>query len=112
MARRANNSVLLVDDDADSREALSWLLNECGVSTVQAGNGKEALQQLRCAPPPALILLDLQMPIMDGWTFLQHWSEDREMSHIPVVVMTGGNLVQQCEVIPVVHWGLMSSNAI
>jgi CheY-like chemotaxis protein len=97
------HDVLLIDDDVHSREALSQLLNEIGLMTAQAGNGREALEQLRRMPRPALIVLDLQMPVMDGWTFLRQQARDRELSRIPVVVVTGVEPEQQPEVVPVLQ---------
>ncbi|MGH6679383.1 MAG: response regulator [Bradyrhizobium sp.] len=82
------NTVLLVDDDYASIDALADFVREHGLPTAQAGNGAEALDLLRNAPP-ALILLDLKMPVMDGFEFLARKAEDPELAAIPVVVMTG-----------------------
>jgi CheY-like chemotaxis protein len=81
-------SILVVEDNADQREVLSELLALNGYRVSSAENGKEALEQLDTTlMPPALILLDLSMPIMDGWAFLQRFR--RRNSEIPVLVMTG-----------------------
>src|SRR5713226_5062849 len=81
-------SVLVVEDNTDQREVLSELLGLNGYRVSSAENGKEALEQLDTTPiPPALILLDLSMPIMDGRAFLQRFR--RRNSKIPVLVMTG-----------------------
>ena len=81
-------SVLVVDDDADQRELLSELLALDGYRVSCAENGKAALEQLRkTAIAPALILLDLAMPIMDGRAFMQRFR--RRKRKIPVLVMTG-----------------------
>jgi CheY-like chemotaxis protein len=64
-------AVLIVDDDAISREALAQLLRTCGYRSAQAENGLRAIEQLEAAVSPfQLILLDLEMPVMDGREFL------------------------------------------
>jgi two-component system, NtrC family, response regulator GlrR len=81
-------SILVVEDNIAQRELLSELLALNGYRVSSAENGKEALEQLDKTPiPPALILLDLSMPIMDGRAFLQRfrWRNPK----IPVLVMTG-----------------------
>ena len=81
--------VLVVEDDAGIRESVCQILEDEGFPTVSASNGKEALATLRkLAPPPRLILLDLMMPIMNGWEFYELISRDKTVSAIPVVVMS------------------------
>ncbi len=83
-----SKSVLVVEDNTDQRELLSELLALNGYRVSSAENGKEALEQLDTTPtPPALILLDLSMPIMDGRAFLKRFR--RRNPKIPVLVMTG-----------------------
>ena len=79
----------MVEDDADIRESVCMILEDEGFPTVSAANGKEALATLRrLEPPPRLILLDLMMPIMNGWEFYELISRDKTVSAIPVVVMS------------------------
>lgn len=78
--------ILIVDDDADMREAVQAALSAKGYRTETAGNGEEALQRV-AATVPNLILLDMRMPIMDGWTFAQTL-RDRYGRRIPIVVVT------------------------
>jgi CheY-like chemotaxis protein len=80
--------VLIVEDEPDEREALSaWLADE-GFATFQARNGKEALDLLRAGRRPALILLDIKMPVMDGKEFLRHMAEEEVIAEIPVSILT------------------------
>jgi CheY-like chemotaxis protein len=84
------DTILVVDDDSDTREALCEWLKRCGHSVTCAANGLSALHEIRTLrDPPALILLDLFMPVMDGYTFLQRARQDRRIKHVPIVVMTG-----------------------
>jgi CheY-like chemotaxis protein len=81
--------VLVVEDDAGIRESVCQILEDEGFPTVGASNGKEALATLRMLePPPRLILLDLMMPIMNGWEFYELISRDKTVARIPVVVMS------------------------
>jgi signal transduction histidine kinase len=80
--------VMIVDDDADVRDAISPLLRKRGYETAEAVNGKDALEQLRAGLRPQLILLDLQMPVMDGHAFAEVCAEDPELASIPIVVVS------------------------
>jgi CheY-like chemotaxis protein len=80
--------VLVVEDDGAIRGALLDVLTGEGIPARAAGNGIEALELTRALGAPALILLDLMMPEMDGPTFLQHQRADRALAGIPVVIMT------------------------
>ena len=73
MSRKASSQrVLVIDDDADIRGALVGALEDEGYRAMSAANGLEALEVLRILPtPPSVILLDLMMPVMDGWQFLR-----------------------------------------
>jgi CheY-like chemotaxis protein len=79
--------VLVVDDDASIRELLSTVLEDDGYEVVSAVNGEDALAV--CARwRPDVIVLDLMMPIMDGWTFAKRL---RERDDIPIVVLSAAN---------------------
>jgi CheY-like chemotaxis protein len=84
-------TILLVEDDADIRTSLADILTDEGYRVRTAANGSEALQQLRerDTPRPALILLDLMMPVMDGWKMREEMLKDSALASIPVVVLSG-----------------------
>lgn len=88
-AESAHPTVLVVDDDADVRETLGEMLEYKGYEVVIAANGAEALDYLRRAAPPSLILLDLAMPVMDGWAFLEQRNRDVALRAVPVLVISG-----------------------
>ncbi len=79
--------MLVVDDDPDILEALSEILEAEGFEIRRARNGKEALERLS-PEPPQLILLDLMMPIMDGWEFAQRMKQLPDVSHLPIIVLS------------------------
>lgn len=83
--------ILIVEDDADLREALSEILREEGYSVAGAEHGRDALDLLRRQKHPALILLDLTMPVMNGWQFRAEQRGDPELSGIPVVILSAGD---------------------
>jgi CheY-like chemotaxis protein len=80
-------TVLVIEDDADVREVLADVLRAHGYTVVTAGDGEDGLRAARGAPP-GLILLDLMMPRMSGYEFLEVRATDRELRAIPVIVLT------------------------
>jgi len=89
-------SILVIDDDSAIRAMLSEVLGDEGYDVVSVANGQEALHELRQRNDlPQLILLDLMMPIMNGWTFLTHQQQDATLAAIPVVVISAGSMLQQ-----------------
>jgi CheY-like chemotaxis protein len=91
--------VLVVEDDADIKEALVQVLEGEGLDVRAADNGLDALNVLRApgAPLPCVILLDLMMPVMDGWTFRTTQLADPGLAHIPVVVLTAAGTTMGAE---------------
>jgi len=86
----ARPSVLVVDDDADIRMTIRDVLSDQGFTVACAANGREALEMLISGQSkPALILLDLTMPEMDGWTFRQEQQKVPRLAQIPVVLFSG-----------------------
>lgn len=85
MSRR----ILVVEDDLYIREAVRELLESEGYSVIHAENGARALAELEAMrQPPDLILLDLMMPVKDGFQFRNEQLADARFAHIPVVVMS------------------------
>ena len=80
--------VLIVDDDRDLREAICDALSDEGYECMQAANGQEALKSLQRGPLPLLILLDLMMPMLNGWEFRAEQLRQPQLADIPVVVMS------------------------
>lgn len=86
---RATECVLVVDDDGGIRGVLREILQDEGHRVESAGNGLEALQKLEdSATRPCVILLDLMMPVMNGWEFMSRRREMDGVSNIPVVVIS------------------------
>src|SRR3954466_14273319 len=87
--------VLIVEDDPDIREDLAELLRSRGYEVATARNGREALDALRDGEHPRVILLDLMMPVMNGWDFRTQMLQDAALAPIPVVLLSGAADVQQ-----------------
>jgi CheY-like chemotaxis protein len=86
---RPSVRVLVVDDNHYLRDVMTRALRGAGYSVENAGNGREALEHLRTAPElPALILLDLRMPVMDGTQFRAAQRRDPSLAAIPVLVVS------------------------
>jgi len=85
-------TVLIVEDEVTTRDALIELLEKDGREIVTAGDGQEAMERLAKVPRPRLILLDLMMPRMDGWEFLRRQSADPLIANIPTIVLSGSKL--------------------
>jgi CheY-like chemotaxis protein len=79
--------ILIVDDDADIRDSISGVLLTRGFSVLTAAHGADALMVLARGDLPGLILLDLNMPVMDGWAFLTQLRL-LELPRIPVIVLS------------------------
>lgn len=82
-------SVLVVDDDAETRDLLRVALTADGYSVATAANGRDALDHLRSHAETCIVLLDLMLPVMDGAQFRRTQLHDRSLAWIPVVLMSG-----------------------
>src|SRR6266852_4186870 len=87
-AKREKSRVLVVDDYSDAREMYSEYLDYCGFEVVEATNGMEALQRA-LETQPDIILMDLSLPVMDGWEATRRLKADERTADIPVVALTG-----------------------
>ena len=80
--------ILVVDDNADNRYVLLQMLQMNGYAVVSAVNGRDALAVAEESPPD-LVLMDLSMPVMDGWTATSLLKQKPQLTHIPVIAVTG-----------------------
>jgi CheY-like chemotaxis protein len=88
-ASGCERTVLIVEDDADTRGAIAEALTDENYRALEASNGADALGELRAAPsPPCVILLDVMMPVMDGTEFRSVQRHDETLRGIPVVVLS------------------------
>jgi CheY-like chemotaxis protein len=88
MSPHSESHILVVEDDKDLREILGEALRLEGFSVVCVEHGAAALRYLGTGARPSVILLDLMMPVMDGWTFRRELLKDEVLAQIPLVVMT------------------------
>ncbi len=89
---RRDGPVLLVEDDADTRDMMRHTIDKMGLAAAEAGNGRQALSWLSDNAPPAIIVLDLMMPEMDGFAFLDALADRADWREIPVIVVTAKQL--------------------
>jgi CheY-like chemotaxis protein len=89
-------AILLVEDAADLRELVAFLLRREGYEVHEAEHGQDALDQLETMnPAPGLLLLDLMMPVMSGLELLETLGKDDRFSSLPVVVLSAGGQPSQ-----------------
>ncbi|MDT3686092.1 MAG: response regulator [Pseudorhodoplanes sp.] len=93
-AQTEKDIVLVVDDDADVRSIVKTTVEKTGLKTADAVNGQAALDWLAAHQSPSLILLDLMMPVMDGFEFLERVRKNPATAHVPIVVLTAKDLTE------------------
>jgi DNA-binding response OmpR family regulator len=81
---------MIVEDDPDIRDCVQWILEDEGFEVVTAANGAEAEAELEHMDQPCVVLLDLMMPVMNGWDFRQQQRRTSTLASIPVVLMSAG----------------------
>ena len=86
--------ILVVDDEPAVATYISDILEDNGYSVEQAANGQEALNRLKREDLPCLILLDVLMPLMDGWRFRDQLIQDPLLSKIPIVIVSVSHQAQ------------------
>lgn len=91
----AGDWILVVEDEPDLLEILCMVLEEHGIRAVGASDGREGLERLRATPLPALVILDLMMPGLDGWGFRAEQLRDPRLADIPVLVLSGDGRVER-----------------
>ena len=87
-SRRPTAPVLIVEDNDETRNVLQRLLELRGYATATADDGQAALDYLRSGKAACLIMLDLRMPVMDGWTLMRELQSDPALPQIPVVAFS------------------------
>jgi CheY-like chemotaxis protein len=90
--------ILVVDDDQDFREALSEVLGEAGYPVQQAENGEVALQRV-AEEAPGIVLLDLKMPVLDGWGVMERMRGDARSSAIPILILSAYGFEWEAELL-------------
>lgn len=94
-ARPSQPTILVVEDDADGREAFLDVLENEGYRVVGSADGRAALAHLRTSPAPALILLDLMLPEMSGTEFVAILRESSSLATIPIIVCSASPTARQ-----------------
>jgi CheY-like chemotaxis protein len=94
-SKNENAIVLIVDDDPEVRNVIRTTLHKVGLKTAEAVNGKAALDWLFANPVPDLVLLDLMMPELDGFHFLERLRERPDWLNLPIVVLTAKELTAE-----------------
>ncbi len=79
--------ILLVEDNEMNRDMLIRRLHRAGLEVIAAENGQQALE-LMASEQPALVLMDMNLPIMDGWSACRKAREDEQIRHIPIIALT------------------------
>lgn len=82
-----NGTVLLVEDNAVNREMLMRRLTRAGHCVIAAEDGSEALEKMR-AEQPAVVLMDMNLPVLDGWTACREAQADPGIANIPIIALT------------------------
>jgi two-component system chemotaxis response regulator CheY len=90
-----SRQILVVEDEAVIQEGLMELLEIEGHTVATASNGAEAIEWLRKSIRPCVIILDLRMPVMDGFAFLNEMRSDESLRDIPVIVLSGDRNIPQ-----------------
>ena len=91
----ASKVVLVVEDDPDIREVLEEMLDAGGHKVLTASNGREALAVLDRVPSPCLVLLDLMMPVMSGFAFLEELTRRPDRERVNVLLISANAQVEQ-----------------
>ena len=90
MTTTDDEAILVVEDDRDTLDSLCAVLAQLGYQAIGALNGKIALDRLQAmrSSPPCLIILDIMMPVMDGWQLRKELQRDPDLAGIPIIVVS------------------------
>jgi DNA-binding response OmpR family regulator len=91
-------TVLIVEDDPDTREMLGKFLELEGFHVETASNGQQALDKLETGIKACVIVLDLMMPVMDGWQFRRRQTEDARIAKIPTIIVSAAGRDRMAQV--------------
>ena len=91
-------TVFVVEDDVDTRDMVGRFLELEGFAVEVAANGKQALERLNSGVHPCVILLDLMMPVMDGWQFRAQQIRDAALASIPVIVVSAAGKERMADI--------------
>ena len=83
----AEKPILLVEDNELNRDMLIRRLNRAGIDVIAAENGQQALDKMR-SEQPRLVLMDMNLPVLDGWTACRQARADEGIAHIPIIALT------------------------
>ena len=85
--------LLIVEDNAVVRQGLAVLLEREGYEVALSAEGRQALGDLECSPRPDLVLLDMLLPILDGWRFLEELQSLQPPLTAPIIIVTGSDAI-------------------
>ena len=91
-------TVLIIEDDVDTRDMLARFLELEGYTVHAAANGRQALEMLKKDPSASVIVLDLMMPVMDGWEFRRRQIEDAHLKNIPTIVVSASGRERMAQI--------------
>jgi len=91
-------TVFIIEDDVDTREMLAKFLELEGYQVEIASNGLQALDRLSDGAEASVILLDLMMPVMDGWEFRRHQEKDARLRKIPTIVVSAAGRERMAQI--------------
>jgi two-component system chemotaxis response regulator CheY len=92
---QTRHTILVVEDNPLARQGVTAVLQGAGYQVVQAADGQEALDLLHAGPAPDLILLDMLLPVLDGWLFLERIQREGPHPRPPIVITTGTILTRE-----------------
>src|SRR6266536_3010106 len=90
-----SHEILIVEDDSALREALAQILSDEGYELLTARDGLEAVNCLKLGNRPDVILLDLSMPVVNGWEFRMFQKRDPDLATIPIILITAGGYTRE-----------------